>query len=71
MFFSFITNKKKGPHGYPYGKVVNYFYRHEFQNRNSIHTHMALWVDPSSKPSSPVFGEIPRYLSKNVATLRN
>ena len=45
----FINNILRSPHE-PIGKVTDYFYRVEFQQRGSPHIHMIVWID-----QAPVF----------------
>lgn len=37
------------PPAHPIGKVVDYFYRVEFQQRGSPHTHCLFWVENPAK----------------------
>ena len=44
----------------PFGKVTAYWWRHEFQKRGAIHTHMALWCDPTTVPPNCIRAQLPR-----------
>ena len=35
----------------PFGKVTASWWRHEFQKRGAIHTHLAIWCDPKHHPT--------------------
>ena len=42
------------------GKVINYWYRFEYQCRGAIHAHIVVWVDPDTIQDEAVTAEMPR-----------
>ena len=49
----------------PLGKVFNYFYRIEFQQRGSPHAHCVLWIENEPNPNSS-HKEICNFVEKHV-----
>ncbi len=58
---------------YILGKVLDFWWRREYQKRGAIHIHMVVWFDPQTVPSDAVCAEMPRASEMNdpfVQTLR-
>ena len=56
LYKKHVIDNKKGP----FGKVTATWWRHEFQKRGAIHTHIALWCDPKTIPNDCIRAELPR-----------
>lgn len=52
----------------PIGKVTEYFYRVEFQQRGSPHIHILLWVDNAPCYNVDANEEIVKYVDKHVSS---
>lgn len=54
----------------PIGKVIDYFYRVEFQQRGSPHTHCLFWIENAPKfrenPETDVVEFIDKYISCEI-----
>ena len=59
----FIKVVLKSSHGF-LGKITDYFYRVEFQQRGSPHIHMIVWVENAPKYNSSTNEEITTYVDK-------
>lgn len=67
MFMSQILRGKK----FPLGKIVDFFYRVEFQQRGSPHIHLLLWIE-----NAPIFGkakneEIQNFVDNHATCSKN
>ena len=51
-----ILQNKRGP----FGKVTSFWWRHEFQKRGAIHTHMVIWCDSETIPTNCIRAQLPR-----------
>lgn len=52
---------------HPIGKVTDYFYRVEFQQRGSPHIHILIWVDDAPKYKENPNEDIVEYIDKHVS----
>ena len=55
-----------GPHS-PFGKVIDYAHRTEFQKRGSSHIHGLLWVDNAPKFGTSSDREICKYIDSCIS----
>lgn len=54
---------------YPIGKVIDFFWRIEFQNRGSPHVHSIWWVEGAPDISTPEgLAALPAYIDKYIST---
>jgi hypothetical protein len=52
---------------YPIGKVTNYFWRIEFQNRGSPHVHSLWWVEGAPNPDTPEgLAQVPEFVARYI-----
>ncbi len=51
----------------PIGKVKDYFYRVEFQQRGSPHTHCLFWIEGAPKLSTSIDNEVAEFVDKYVS----
>ena len=56
-FFSQFLNTSSSP----YGKLVDWWYRVEFQHRGSPHVHMLLWIENAPKYGESEYYEVIEY----------
>jgi hypothetical protein len=52
---------------HPIGKVNDYFYRVEFQQRGSPHIHILIWVEDAPKYKENPNEDIVEYIDKHVS----
>lgn len=52
---------------HPIGKVIDYFYRIEFQQRGSPHTHCLFWIEDAPKIDHQSDDEVADFVSKYVS----
>jgi len=62
MFIRSCIHNKKGP----FGEVIDYWFRIEYQNRGALHCHMLLWICEDTIPEDVVIAEMPRYSGKDI-----
>ena len=66
----FYKHILKSPHS-PFGKLVNYFYRVEFQHRGSPHIHGLLWIENAPHYEKNTDQEIIQYIDSIITCERN
>ena len=66
----FYKHILKSPHS-PFGKLVNYFYRVEFQHRGSPHIHGLLWIENAPHYEKNTDQEIIEYIDSIITCERN
>ena len=66
----FYKHILKSPHS-PFGKLVNYFYRVEFQHRGSPHIHGLLWIENAPHYEKNTDQEIIQYVDSIITCERN
>lgn len=66
----FINTVLKSNHE-PLGKVVDYFYRVEFQQRGSPHIHMLVWIENTPHYKSHSVEEVTEFIDKYVSCDRD
>ena len=66
----FYKHILKSPHS-PFGKLVNYFYRVEFQHRGSPHIHGLLWIENAPHYEKNTDQEIIQYIDSIITRERN
>ncbi|XP_053178284.1 uncharacterized protein LOC128361756 [Scomber japonicus] len=64
-FRSFLKDVIMSP-AQPIGKIIDYFYRVEFQQRGSPHTHCLFWVENAPKIGSNTDQEVIDFIDKYV-----
>ncbi len=62
MFMKSCIHNKNGP----FGEVMDFWYRIEYQNRGALHCHMLLWICEETIPENIVMAEMPRYSGSNT-----
>lgn len=66
----FYKHILKSPHS-PFGKLINYFYRVEFQHRGSPHIHGLLWIENVPHYENNTDEEIVEYIDSIISCSRN
>ena len=61
------TYLKKGPSAL--GTIENVWYRHEDQNRGSLHVHAAIWVEVGTEKDDAIVGTVPRMSDEEYGAL--
>ena len=62
----FYKHILKSPHS-PFGKLVNFFYRVEFQHRGSPHIHSLLWIENAPHYENNSDEEIIKYIDSIIS----
>ena len=61
----FISHFLKSPQA-PIGKLQDFFYRVEMQNRGSCHVHMLIWIEQAPKLENNEIPEVVQFIDKYV-----
>ena len=62
----FVKHILKSPHS-PFGKLINFFYRIEFQHRGSPHIHGLFWIQNAPHYEQNTDSEIIQYVDKIIS----
>ena len=65
----FIRKVIRDPKG-AFGKVTDWWYRIEYQQRGGLHCHMVIWCEPDTVPADAVTAEMPRFQHPDNAIWR-
>ena len=67
-FQLFMKNYLKNPKESPFGKVVDYVWKKEYQKQGAVHWHMLLWIEPGTIPDDAATAKMPRSNDTNDPT---